>query len=242
MDIEHWKEATQPTDLAFIASAARKSRSEIKLRDLTTAERALFEQAKQKEISCWIETDTVRRILRKQLSPEQILRCRWIFTWKDPDPGSSNQKAKARLVVLGFEDPDLETIPRDSPTLQKDSRSLILQYLACRKWVLRSFDISTAFLRGKGDQRILGLEPTPELRQALKLSEDEICQLLGGAYGLVNAPYLFFQELKKKMLELGFTQCPLDPCLFVLVGKNKQMHGVVGFHVDTVYVVVTMFL
>ena len=34
------------------------------------------------------------------------------------------QKAKARLVILGFEDPLIDQIPRDSPTLSRDARML----------------------------------------------------------------------------------------------------------------------
>ena len=65
--------------------------------------------------------------------------------------------------MLGYEDPDLTEIPRDSPTLQKESRSLLLQLCASRKWRVRSFDVKTAFLRGsRRDNRVLGLDPPPE--------------------------------------------------------------------------------
>ena len=37
------------------------------------------------------------------------MRARWVLTWK------SSGKAKARLCVLGFQDPDLTEVPRDSP-------------------------------------------------------------------------------------------------------------------------------
>ena len=46
-----------------------------------------------------------------------IMRCRWILTWKEVDPKDNpkgeSQKPKARLVVLGFEDPLVDEIPRD---------------------------------------------------------------------------------------------------------------------------------
>ena len=40
------------------------------------------------------------------------------------------RRAKARLVVLGYLDLALEEIPRDSPTLNRQSRMLILQLIA----------------------------------------------------------------------------------------------------------------
>jgi hypothetical protein len=116
----------------LVATAAKRQRVEVKLKDLTPDQRAEFDQAKSKEIDQWLATETVRRILRHQIPDANILRCRWVLTWKDLDPldaarEGKSRKAKARLVILGYEDPDITDIPRDSPTLQKESRSLLLQ-------------------------------------------------------------------------------------------------------------------
>ena len=148
----------------------------------------------------------------------------WIslVTWKSLDTVEQKEtglsrKPKARLVILGFEDPMIDSLPRDSPTLGKDSRMLALQCIASHRWNVRSFDIRTAFLRGsRQDSRILGVEPPPELRLKMNLRDDEVCELLKGAYGLVNAPLLWYCELKNALLGLGFTISPMDPCLFVL--------------------------
>ena len=45
------------------------------------------------------------------------MRARWVLTWK------SIGKAKARLCMLGFQDPDLTEVPRDSPTLSAASEA-----------------------------------------------------------------------------------------------------------------------
>ena len=223
---------------ALLASAAKRQRAEVKLKDLTPEQAEEFELAKIKEVNQWLDTGTVRAILRNRIPESNILRSRWILTWKEIDEIEAAQlgqdrKAKARLVVLGFEDPDLTEIPRDSPTLQKESRSLIFQYCASRAWQIQSFDIKTAFLRGsRRDDRILGVEPPVELRKKMGLTDDQVCELLKSAYGLVNAPYLWYQELKESLLEIGFQMSPLDPCLFSLLGQDKKVHGVLGVHVD----------
>ena len=171
---------------ALIASAAKRQKVEVKMKDLTPAERAEFEQAKNKEIDQWISTETIRRIIRNQVPEHQLLRTRWILTWKPVDEQvkqttGRTHKAKARLVILGYEDPSLESLPRDSPTLGRDTRMLLLQLIASQKWVLKSFDISTAFLRGsKQDSRVLGIEPPAEMRRRLGLREEEACELLKG--------------------------------------------------------------
>lgn len=78
-----------------------------------------------------------------------------------------NRKPKARLVVLGYhQDPLLHNIQRDSPTLTKLGRSLILQMASSKAWRISSFDAKTAFLRGTADQnRILAFEPVPEFKK-----------------------------------------------------------------------------
>ena len=58
-------------------------------------------------------------------------------------------------------------------------------------------------------------------------------QLLKGAYGRVDAPYLWFVELKKTLEELGFQASPFDPCLFHLSDpKTQETQGLIGVHVD----------
>ena len=154
-------------------------------------------------------------------------------------PSPKTHKAKARLVVLGFQDPDLDTIARDSPTLGCQARMLILQLAASMRWTLRSFNIKAAFLQGRTQEgRILGLEPVPELRDAMGLQPNEICKLAKSAYGLIDAPYLWFQELDKALKGLGFQSALFDPCTCVLYKPGKtEPSGIIGMYVDAANVV-----
>ena len=245
-DVSKWRAADNPEELSFLATAAKRQRAEVRMSQLSAEHRAEFDKAKACEIDSWLKTSTVERILRHKIPPENIMRCRWVLTWKDVDeapqgtekssmPSSGkNQKAKARLVILGFEDPLIDQMPRDSPTLSRDARMLALQFIASRRWEVGAFDVKTAFLRGRvQSDRILGLEPPAELRERLKLRDEEICRLLKGAYGLVNAPYLWYQELSTALHDLGFVKSRLDPCLFLLVDPTtKCVSGVIGIHVD----------
>ena len=240
-DIQQWKNESKPEEMAFIVSAAKKQRAEVKLADLTAEDRKLFDKAKSKEVESWISTETVAKILRNRIPKENIMKCRWILTWKPIDEGEKSEskshpkhKPKARLVVLGFQDPEVDSIPRDSPTLTKLGRMLILQVAASKHWEIGSFDIKTAFLRGEEkSDRVLGIEPPIELKDRLKIQDHEVLQLLKGAYGRVDAPFLWFMELKKGLEELEFTQSPFDPCTFVLFDKEKKsVDGLIGVHVD----------
>ena len=234
-DIERWRSEDNPGEMAFLATAAKRQRSEVKLKDLKPEDLQKFNRAKQGEINNWLSTETVKRVFRHQIPEDQILRCRWLLTWKpveQPEEGEETTKAKARLIVLGYLDPQLEEIPRDSPTMSKVSRMLVLQLLSTEGWDLMSFDVKAAFLQGSQSSRTLGLEPVPELAQALKLKPNEICQLVKGAYGLVDAPYLWYQTLKSELVSLGFKVSPFDPCVFLLYDNQKRPIGVIGIHVD----------
>eukprot|EP00435_Cladocopium_sp_Y103_P006894 s1307_g2.t1 len=228
-------------EFLFLATAGKRQRTEVKLCTLDPSERLEFEKAKSKEVQNRLQTGTVERMFRNELSPEQILRCRWLYVWKpveDPQEqkeiGGRSRKAKARLVVLGYMDPQLDTIPRDSPTLGKTSKMFIAQIIASMRWTLMSFDIKAAFLQGKTQEgRVIAVEPVPEMIKAMNLRENEVCRLVKSAYGLIDAPFLWFTELDKTLKELGFISSPFDLCLYMLHEKDKaEPAGILGVHVD----------
>ena len=74
---------------------------------------------------------------------------RWVLTYKSAVVDELGRKiAKARLVILGYQDPDLVELERESPTLNTTSRSLIFTIVANQKWKLKSGDVKTAFMQG----------------------------------------------------------------------------------------------
>ena len=213
------------------------------MKELGEEDQLRFAAAKDKEIRAWLHHKTVQKAAKGRIPDHAVMQCRWLLTWKGPNgdepPGElamNGKKAKARLVIIGYEDPDLSTIKNDSPTLSKDGRQTVLQQVSSYKWPLISFDISTAFLHGKGDGRCLGIHPPEELREALSMGDHDQCALNGGAYGRVDAPYLWFCELRDELLSQGCKQCPLDPCVFTY-GKHDHQGkytplGCLGIHVD----------
>ena len=188
--------------VALIANAAKKSHAEVSYKNLTANERLLFETAKKKELSCRLDTNTVKAIAKSRIHPSRIMGSRWVLTWKTCDVSSTGYKAKARLVVKGFQDPEVGSAQTDSPTLSRDARMLLLQTVASKGWTIQNFDIRTAFLRGKEDGRELAMNPVPELRTLMNLKDDEVCLLEGNAYGRVDAPILFYKELRKQLEQL----------------------------------------
>ena len=241
-DIDHWRQCDESTAASFLATTAKRQRVEVKVKDLQPEEKIEMDKAKQSEIANWLSTGTVEKMLRSQVPPSQVMRCRWILTWKPIDEEtrlmsenpSKDRKAKARIVVLGFMDPSLDQLQRDSPTMSRLSRMLVLQMVASQRWNLMSFDIRTAFLQGQPQKdRLLAIEPVPELASAMKLQSHELCKLTKSAYGLVDAPFLWYQALKKQLIQLEFQESPFCPCTFVLRNpQTQETEGVLGIHVD----------
>ena len=67
----------------------------------------------------------------------------------------------------------------------------------------------------------------------MNLKPDEICRLAKSAYGLIDAPFLWFQALKDELLKLGFDQSPFCPCTFILrCPHTRKPEGIIGVHVD----------
>ena len=135
--------------------------------------------------------------------------------------------------MLGFQDPDLTEVPRDSPTLSAASEAMIMQWVASHKYPLISGDIKTAFLSGDEDIRNIFISPPDDVRQMLNLDHETVLRLRKAVNGLVNAPKKWWDRLKTSLIKHGFTSCALDPCAFAL-RKIGKIHGVLGVHVDDV--------
>ena len=72
-DCKRWLQDPKPESLAHIAAAGKKARVEVRVKALSPEQLRLFDAAKGKELTCWVQTNAIRRILRAKLNPEQIL-------------------------------------------------------------------------------------------------------------------------------------------------------------------------
>ncbi len=62
-----------------------------------------------------------------------------------------------------------------------------------------------------------------------------LSKLHKGAYGLANAPHLWWRELRRALLEVGFEEMKLLPCAFVARStKNKFTYGILAVNVDNI--------
>ena len=207
--------------------------AEIQWHKLDPTEKKKFMEAKHLEVQQWLTASAVKRITG-DYPKDRLVRMRWVLTYKE------NGAAKGRIVLIGFEDPDLGSIQSSAPTMSKRTRQLALQYSSIMRWRLLKGDVKSAFLQGDPDEadRALYARPVPELAEALHMKENEVVQVLKSCYGLVNAPANWYLCIRRTLAELNFTQSRSDPCLWFYYMETgdperpKELAGYICSHVD----------
>jgi hypothetical protein len=217
-------------EACFAASAIQKKRakSEVVWRKLSDPEKKLFRDAKCKEWTAWLNNKVIEMVSRDTAPSERVIRCRWVLTWK------TCGTAKARLVLLGYEDPDLGKYRRDAPTVSRSSKMLLFATAAQLGWHLFSLDATTAFLSGDPSERPspLYFDPPKEQAPNMQIPQTHVFCLLKAAYGLAEAPRAWWRRLRRELTSVGMSCVPLDMCLLYLTDKDGSLCGMIAVHVD----------
>ena len=230
----------------FFVKQLKRQMVEVSERQLSASELAGFRQAKNKEVKNFVIAQAFQA-LPPHLKPskQQILKMRWILTWKlDDQPGEGGPlkrdasgnplKPKARAVVLGYMDPEYEFRPTSSPAMTRTTRQLFLQTCANLRFSVEKGDISGAFLQGDnfGADRPMVCEPLPEICEALGVDPHTPMLLTKAAYGLVEAPIQWFLSISRFLESIGGVRQLSDPCCWGFFDKEGVPIGYVCGHVD----------
>jgi len=213
-----------------------KRRAEVQFRHLNDQDKLDLLRAMQGEVGSYLENEAVAIASRHGVPSERVLGMRWVLTWKviQNDQGETTGcKPKARLIIKGFQDPDLLNLRKDSPTLSTQSRNVLLSVSAMQLWTVQTGDIKTAFLNGDKTeyQRAIYAEPPEEVKGMLGMKSHEVFRILKAIYGLLHAPRCWYQKLDSVLVDQGWVKCRLEPCVWKLF-QNGKLQGLVGGHVD----------
>ena len=165
----------------------------------------------------------------------RVIPTRWVLVEKDMGKGESTQ-AKARLVLQGYKDPDLGEMEVSSPTLHRDSLSILLQMIASYRWRLRIIDIKGAFMSSRPLQREQGdvYASLPRLWLHPDLADSrQLIRVKVAWYGLNDGPREFYTTLDNALRSLGCVRNPLDPCVYVWYSRGKPA-GILGITVNDI--------
>ena len=219
---------------AFVVNQAKKNHVEVCERRLTPSEKAQFETAKQKEVKNFILAKVFEQVpVEQRPSRDQVLKMRWVLTWKlGTDGDDSTRKAKARAVILGYQDPDYHLRATASPTMSRSTRQLFLSLCSARKFLVKKGDVSGAFLQGRPFKDDVYVEPLLEICKDLGIPEGSITRLAKAAYGLVQAPLEWYLTVDEFLRGIGFERCKTDPCCWGVYDTDNEPIGYVCGHVD----------
>ena len=106
-------------------------------------------------------------------------------------------KAKARIVLLGFENPDLlqEGHKTAAPVQSLLTGHLSYQLVMQMDWDIEGIDMSTAFLQTlpTEEEKRLWTTGVDELKDALKVPRNSVLRILKNFYGSTTAPRNLWQ-------------------------------------------------
>jgi hypothetical protein len=168
--------------------------------------------AMQNEIEELKKKDTWQVVPRINATGKNILPSTWAFK-KKRYPDGRARKHKARFCCRG--DRQLEGVDyfeTYAPTVGWSTVRLLLTMTLANGWATRQVDYTNAFA-----QADLKEEVYVELPRDFAASEpgEHVLKLNKSLYGLKQAPKTFFEHLRTGLMERGFKQSAVDPCLFM---------------------------
>jgi hypothetical protein len=129
---------------------------------------------------------------------------RWVFKVK------TGNIAKCRLVVRGFEEPDLNKGNTYSPTPSATVLRIALTIAASRGYQTVHIDFTAAFLNSEiTENEHLYVHPPAGVS-----NPGYVFKLQKSLYGLSSSPLRWFNTITRYLLSYGLTQHPTESCLF----------------------------
>ena len=156
---------------------------------MSLEEKHEFDEAQAVELNNVLTSAAVRALSQWEiqgLDYNKVMRMRWVLTRKN------SGAAKARLVVLGFQQRNLTSVQTAAPTLSRTGRYTLLTAAANRGFKLESGDVTSAFLQTLSrleDEELYVWAPAGLAALfGAEGGEETVLKLTKAFYGLVHAP------------------------------------------------------
>ena len=172
-------------------------------------------EAKQGQLNSWIKHNVYEEVEDRG---EKVVSVRWVICQKFKD---NKIKYKERLVARGFEEDNLSSIHKDSPTYCKDNFRLSLSIIISNKWIIYSVDVKSTFLQGKGINR----DVYHQRNHAQKAMD---------IYGLRDTSRVWYISVKEVRLKTGAEKSKFDDSIFFW-HRNGKEQGLICCHVDNFF-------
>ena len=174
--------------------------------------------AMKKEIRQLIKQNTWLAVPRTTVPRSNpVLAGTWAFKLKRL-PDGSPLKFKARYCIRGdLQREGVDFFDTYAPVVQWSTVRMLLTLTLSKGWTTKQVDYNNAFAQAELKETVF-IEPPKGFTR--KDGLDRVLRLITSLYGLRQAPKTFFEKLRDGLLERGFRQSDLDPCLFL---KDKMI-------------------
>ena len=235
------EESNEVSEEVFLSTLPMKKKkdnaADLRESKMSLEDRLKFMEGKKAELASIFENG----VWHLEASPEtvdasRVMKARFVLKWAND--GKGNLKAKARLVLQGFSDPDLLSgkLETSSPTLNRSSRQVMLAIMSIMGWTAAVADVSTAFLQGDPQRRELWAKLPKDACQLLNVPAGSLMKLVKPIYGQADAPKAWYVVAKRRLESVGFMVHPLDGCMFRLFDEEGNLTAMIGLHVDDMFI------
>ena len=202
-------------------------------------EKKAFDLSDAKEWEQWLNNEVVQKVLPAELKKvprHQVFKAplRMVRTNKAA-AATLPLVAKSRLVARGHRDPDLGGFRTDAPTVGATATKIAKTIAQARGWVLWSFDVTTAFLGGERTDREIYVKAPPEglpkTKQMEAVTGGQLFRVLKSAYGLTEAPRLWYLKACKLLAETPLKELDVAKATFAAWDGNGTW-AILCLHVD----------
>ena len=179
------------------------------------------------------ESRAVVKKLKEEGKLNRILPSRMVRRYKPGDQPGAPRTRKSRFCIRGDRDPDAIFLSRFAPTVTTSNLQVFIQAAVNRRFRGRVGDLKSAFTQSMPLVRENGPLYCKSSHGSMPdLHPEQICEIVLGCYGLVDAPLNWRKTLISYLTEeLKYKQSALDPCTFLL-HRGDKLHGMVAVEVD----------
>ncbi|CAK9071951.1 Retrovirus-related Pol polyprotein from transposon RE1 (Retro element 1) (AtRE1) [Includes: Protease RE1 [Durusdinium trenchii] len=193
-----------------------------------------IQRSKAIEVLSPEESRKIREELRKEGKEDRILPSRMARRYKPAEQPGVPPSKKSRLCIRGDKDPDILELDRFSPTVNTMNLNVMLQIAINAGMTISIGDLKSAFCQSDPLERANGPLYFRQPSEGISgLHPEQICKIVAGCYGLVDAPLHWRKTLLKALGKLGFKESRLDPCIYKLYEEGRLM-GLLAIEVDDI--------
>ena len=217
----------------------KPSQTELNSKYFNKEEKGKFDEADLSEWRQFILNKAVELVPRAEegtIPKEKIISApmRYVRTNKNKD--TKILEAKSRLIIPGHTDPEIGMHRTDAPTTTHLAVIVAATIAVSLGFDIETFDVTTAFLSGMAMTRKLYTKAPPEGLPATEgwkaIRPYQLLQVLKGAYGLTEAPRLWYLRARQILVEtIGFVEMQCARAVFVY-RQGGELIALLTLHVD----------